>query len=123
MFKRYVGLDVLDFAIHIGVSVAVTVVLASMVGSGPGEEAAVAVGFGLSLVALAWRRHRALAAARTEWSTGEVQAERIAELEQRVAELEVGQGRMLELEERLDFTERLLTRQRDADRLAAGPGE
>lgn len=123
MFKKYVGLDVLDLAIHFGVSVAVTVVLASMAGPGTGEEAAVAVGFGLSLVVLAWRRNRALAAARTEWSTGEVQAERIAELEHRVAELELGQGRILELEERLDFTERLLTRQRDADRLAAGPGE
>jgi hypothetical protein len=123
MFKKYVGLDFLDLLIHIGVSVAVTVVLASVAGSGPGEEAAIAVGFGLSLVTLAWRRTRALAAARTEWSTGEVQAERITELEHRVAELEAGHGRLLELEERLDFTERLLTRQRDADRLAAGPGE
>jgi hypothetical protein len=42
-------------------------------------------------------------------STGEMAAERIADLEARVAELEAAQARMLELEERLDFAERLLT--------------
>jgi hypothetical protein len=47
-------------------------------------------------------------------------ARELAELESRVRELEVQQGRVLELEERLDFTERLLAQQRDATRI--GPG-
>ncbi|MGQ0702872.1 MAG: hypothetical protein ACT4PM_07035 [Gemmatimonadales bacterium] len=41
-------------------------------------------------------------------STGEMTAERVAEIEQRLADLEVAQARISELEERLDFAERLL---------------
>ena len=37
-------------------------------------------------------------------------AERLAELEMRLEELEASQARVAELEERLDFTERLLAR-------------
>ena len=44
-------------------------------------------------------------------------AARVEELERRVDELEAGQRRLAELEERLDFAERLLAKQRDADRL------
>ncbi len=117
MFKKYVGLDFLDVLIHVGVTIAAGVLLSSIA---PNEEAGVAIAFGVSLVVLAWRRRRALAA-RAEYSTGEVQAERVLDLEARVAELEMAQGRVLELEERLDFTERLLTRQRDAGRLSVGP--
>ncbi len=42
-----------------------------------------------------------------------------AELEARVRELEARESRMGELEERLDFTERMLARQRDPSRLGA----
>jgi hypothetical protein len=38
------------------------------------------------------------------------QEARIAQLEQRIAELESAHGRLAELEERVDFAERLLTR-------------
>ena len=48
----------------------------------------------------------------TGLSTGEMAAERIAEVEARLAELEAHHARMLELEERLDFAERLLTQGR-----------
>lgn len=48
-------------------------------------------------------------------------AERVAELERRVGDLEAGQQRMAELEERLDFAERLLAKQRDAERLGPPP--
>lgn len=44
---------------------------------------------------------------------------RVAQLEQRVAELEAGQARVTELEERLDFAERVLAR---ADAAARLPG-
>lgn len=45
-------------------------------------------------------------------------AERLEQLEAKVAELEQGQQRVVELEERLDFAERLLARQNEAERLA-----
>jgi hypothetical protein len=61
------------------------------------------------------RRHFALRKrAQFPESTGEVAALRVEELESRVAELEQGQMRMQELEERLDFAERLLARRADA---------
>jgi hypothetical protein len=44
---------------------------------------------------------------------------RVAQLEQRVADLEAGQTRLAELEERLDFAERLLVR---PDAAARVPG-
>jgi hypothetical protein len=44
----------------------------------------------------------------------------MAELEQRVAEVEALRGRLVELEERVDFAERLLTRQADAARVQGG---
>jgi Tfp pilus assembly protein PilO len=44
----------------------------------------------------------------------------VRELEARVAELEQSQARLAEIEERLDFNERLLSQQRDAARLGEG---
>jgi hypothetical protein len=49
------------------------------------------------------------------------EAERVEELERRVGELEARQQRVAELEERLDFAERLLAQQRDAPRV--GPAK
>jgi hypothetical protein len=45
---------------------------------------------------------------------------RVAQLEQRVAELEAGQTRLAELEERVDFAERMLIRQDAPVRLPGG---
>jgi len=57
----------------------------------------------------ALRRAIALrSSARAGLTTGEMEAERIAELEQRVADLEAGQAHVADLAERLDFAERLL---------------
>lgn len=44
--------------------------------------------------------------------------QRLEEAEARLQSLELTQERMLELEERLDFTERLLAREKDASRIA-----
>jgi hypothetical protein len=90
---------------------------------GPSDGAIAAV-VAVSLGILAWRRSRALRQRPPE-TTGEVQAVRLAQVEDRLAELEQVQARLLELEERLDFTERLLVRQREAEaaRLAPGGGE
>jgi hypothetical protein len=51
---------------------------------------------------------RGMVDAKTGLSTDEVAAERIATLEARVHELEQANSRMGELEERLDFAERML---------------
>ena len=75
-----------------------------------------------SLVLLSIRRRLALRKAETRGlTTGEMAAERLAEMEERIAELEAGQARMAELEERLDFAERMLARQKDSER-SAPPG-
>jgi len=47
-------------------------------------------------------------------------AQQLEDLQVRLADLEVQVGRMHELEERLDFTERLLARQADPGRLPHG---
>ena len=44
---------------------------------------------------------------------------RMAQLEQRVAELEAGQARVAELEERVDFAERMLAQRKEPGRLPA----
>jgi hypothetical protein len=44
----------------------------------------------------------------------------VADLEGRVRELEAREHRVAELEERLDFAERMLAQQREAPRLGAG---
>jgi len=111
------GLDAVDLTLHAGVTVAV---IAAIKASGGPLEAGLLTG-AFSLVVLGLRRHFALRALRRQGlSAGEMTAERVAELEQRMAELEAAQARVAELEERLDFTERLLA-SRDAP-LALRPG-
>lgn len=76
-----------------------------------------------SLVALSIRRRFGLRRSSAGGlTTGEMAAERLAELELRMAELEAGQARVAELEERLDFAERLLA-QPPADQRVLAPGE
>lgn len=122
MFKKYFGIDFIDFLVQFAVTIPVSVITASM--TEPQEEIGVSIAIAGSLLIFAWRRARALRerALAPPVTTGEVQAERFAYLEDRVAELEQVQGRVMELEERLDFTERLLAQQRDtAARI--GPGQ
>jgi hypothetical protein len=78
---------------------------------------------GVSLLVLAVRRRIALKSggATAGLTTGEMAAERIAELEERVAELESAQLEVAELAERLDFAERLLA-QKGRDAAQIGPG-
>lgn len=121
MIKKYLGLDFFDLLIQFGVTVGVAVVASTA--TRPDDEIGVAIVITVSLVVLAWRRDRALKQqAIANPTTGEVHLERLAYLEDRVAELEQGQGRVMELEERIDFTERLLAQHRDtAARI--GPGQ
>jgi hypothetical protein len=112
--KRALGLDALDILIHVGITFALAVIAASA--AQQNEEVGISLVVALSLGVLAWRRTRARQV--SPLTTGEVQSERLAMLEERLAELEAERGRVLELEERLDFAERLLARQRESARLA-----
>lgn len=110
-FKSHFGLDVVDTVIHAAVTVCGMVMVMSLFGN-PWDTV---IGFkviAVSLVAFAWRRNRALKqmALRGELglTSGQMAVERLAELEQRLGELEAVQTRVAELEERLDFTERML---------------
>jgi Tfp pilus assembly protein PilO len=90
----------------------------SVTGSLEGIAAVVLLlGAGLIIAALLWPLIRALAR-RIEGGapSTEMQAE-LDGLRERVRQLEEMQPRMAELEERVDFTERIVAKTREADRL------
>ncbi len=117
--RQILGMDAVDLLIHLGVTAA----LMGFVGVSGGPPELFPVITGLSLLVLGVRRAIALRTMeRHGLSTGEMTAERIAELEQRMAELESAQTRIMELEERLDFTERLLA-QAPPENRSLGPGQ
>ena len=111
--KRWLGIDLIDLAIHVFVTICIGVVVVEA-NSGPDEEVALAGVFATSAVVFAIRRHFALKKLPDEPQPGDFAAERIAELEIRVAELELAQDRLALLEERVDFSERLLVQERSA---------
>jgi hypothetical protein len=116
--RRNLGLDGFDLVIHVGV----TCMFMFFVAMSNGPEELLPVITGISMLVLAVRRRFALKAGGTiGLTTGEMAAERIAELEERVAELEAAQSEVAELAERLDFAERLLAKgTREPQRI--GPG-
>jgi hypothetical protein len=90
----------------------------SVTGSLEGIAAVVLLlGVGLILATLIWPLIRAIAR-RIEGGTAgaEIQAE-LEGLRERVRQLEEMQPRMLELEERVDFAERIVAKGREPDRL------
>jgi hypothetical protein len=113
-FRRTVGLDFVDLAIHAGVTFFLMVVAeeASIVNNGVGVALVGAVSF----VVLGVRRHFALQKLPPH-SPAELGEARMAELEARLAEVGDLDFRVQELEERLDFAERLLAQHREPERL------
>lgn len=106
-FRKNIGLDGFDLTIHIGV----TMMLMAMVAMSNGPEEMLPLIAGSSLIVLGIRRSLALRRdERQGLTSGEMAAERILELEQRVADLEAASVQVAELEERLDFAERLLAK-------------
>jgi hypothetical protein len=104
-FRRNLGLDGFDLVVQVGVTCMI-LIWADMAHLPEKMFPAIV---GSSLIVLAVRRSIALrSGARAGLTTGEMEAERIAELEQRVAELEASQAHVADLAERLDFAERLL---------------
>src|SRR5687767_15260425 len=98
--RRNLGLDWFDLLIHVGV----TFMVIFFVAMSNGPEEMLPVITGVSLLVLAVRRRIALKSggATAGLTTGEMAAERIAELEERVAELEAAQQGVAEVAERLD---------------------
>jgi hypothetical protein len=117
-FRRTLGLDGFDLVVHLGV----TAMFMAFVAMSNGPEELFPVLAGGSLLVLAVRRRIALKSGeRMGITTGEMAALRIAELEQRVAELEAAQAEVAELAERLDFAERLLAQgSRNPERIGKG---
>lgn len=113
MIKRWLGLDLFDLVVHAGVTIGLAVAI-DTASTGPGGEGAIALLITASLIVLAYRRQRATA---RRGSDGPGEPGRLEELEARVADLEAAQSRMLELEERVDFAERLLSQQREPVKL------
>lgn len=116
-WKRNFGLDLFDTAIHVGVTMMAMVIASSAAGSD--EELALASVVGASLLVFAWRRRVALRNQPQE-TPGERAAVRLEELEARMIELEHAGARIAELEERLDFAERLLAQRSEPAKV--GPG-
>ena len=118
-FRKNLGLDAFDLLVHVSLTIMVLFFIA--MSGGPEEMFPVITG--ASLLVLAIRRRIALKSggATAGLTTGEMAAERIAELEDRVAELEAAQQEVAELAERLDFAERLLA-QKGRDAAQIGPG-
>jgi hypothetical protein len=112
-------MDGVDLLIHAGV----TAMLLAFVGVSGGANELYPVMIGASLLVLGVRRAIALRTVeRRGLSTGEMTADRIAELELRMGDLEAAQSRVAELEERVDFTERLLA-QGSSERQALRRGD
>jgi Cullin, a subunit of E3 ubiquitin ligase len=103
--KRWLGLDGIDLAIHVGVTVCVL----GIVGVTGGPDTLFPVITMGSLVALGFRRKGLRRSHLDQVQEGD----RLAEVEERVAYLEGMQDRVMELEERLDFAERMLTKQQN----------
>lgn len=116
MFKKWMGLEFVDVLIQFGVTVGAAVLAT---GLGFNDELGVGGVMTASLIILAVRRRNALREMQSPDSLpgGE---ERIRELESRIADLEAHQERVMELEERVDFAERMLARERAPDRLGEG---
>ncbi len=106
------GMDAFDLIVHALITFFAIIVL------GPVMQLDPAIALGIvpiaSLLLLAWRRKRGLATLPPE-TTAEVEAARLFDLEHRVNELEAAHDRMLELEERLDFAERLLAQRAESN--------
>lgn len=117
-FRNAVGVDAVDVVIHLGVTGFLMVVAGVLSVTTP--EANVAAVGALSLMVLGVRRHLALKRGPQGGLgeiTGEVITDRLADLDTRLSEMDALNYRVHELEERLDFAERLLAQAREPERL------
>lgn len=117
--SRRIGLDAWAVGLHIFVTITLAVALGEAARGA--DDVIIPLVLGSSAMLFEWRRRRALARGPVEGlTTGEVHLERMEELEQRVAEVEILHARVAELEERLDFSERLLVQQTEQRQFVGG---
>lgn len=113
-WRRTFGLDPIDFVVHFLAGGLV----AGALGEASHNDSVGLLAAAALFAAYAWRRQRAIAALPAAgMSSGEV---KLAELDAQAEELHDLRGRLAELEERLDFTERMLARQADPERIGDG---
>jgi hypothetical protein len=115
--KRWLGIDGFDFLVQGVLTVCAIAIL------GPGlrfhADFVVPGVLGTSLAVLAWRRQMAKNRGELGSTSGSFQVS-TAELDDRLAEIDSLHQRLGELEERVDFAERMLSRERQLDRLPEG---
>jgi len=117
-WKRAFGVDLFDTIVHVGITFALMVIVEAKTH----EAEPVTVVAVVSAVLYSIRRHFALKKLR---QSGELSGETTTgvhlklDTEARLQDLEALYGRVAELEERLDFAERLLAKQEEAPRLEA----
>jgi hypothetical protein len=112
-WKKFFGVDLFDTVVHLGITIGLMVLIAEK-----SRQAEPVILFAsLSAVVYSVRRHFALKALKRE---PEVSGAYVTgETELRLRELEQLYSRMAELEERVDFAERLLAKKDDARALEA----
>lgn len=115
-WRRTFGLDPIDFILHFLVG---GLVVGGLADASRNDTVGL-IGTAALFALYAWRRQRAIRAlpAGAGYSSGEV---RLAELDAQAEELHELRTRFAELEERLDFTERLLARQAEPSQLPKAP--
>lgn len=119
--RKWFGISGVDLTIQAVLTICVIGMFVDT--GGPQEQEVIVFGFtGLSVLVLAIRRHFALKRQSTMESTGEVAAQQLAELEMRLSDLELSQGRVAELEERLDFAERVLSQKQEKQEMLGKQG-
>lgn len=120
--RKTVGLDGVDIVIQLGVTMFLMIMAGSSV-EGPADGVLIAGVGAMSMVVLGVRRHFALKRGphgAIGEVTGEILSDRLADVDARLQEVDALNFRVHELEERLDFAERLLAQSRgDAGRLEA----
>lgn len=106
--RKWLGIGAVDLLIQATLTICAIGIFVDQPGTR--DEVVVFGMTGLSVLVLAIRRYFAFRRGDLDDMPGEVAARQLAELEMRVSELESAQLRVMELEERVDFAERLLTR-------------
>lgn len=110
-WRRTFGLHPLDMVVHFVIGG----FLVGALGEASRNDSIIMLGIAGIFAAYAWRRNRAIAALPAAGMTsGEV---RLDEFHAQAEELHELRGRMIELEERVDFAERLLARQAEMEKL------
>ncbi|HEX6643146.1 MAG TPA: hypothetical protein VF037_00620 [Gemmatimonadales bacterium] len=110
-FRERTGLDGFDVAIQAGITACLMGVFGTV-----GAEEMLYIVPAASLGVLGIRRK----IAQRRGLVGSQAEQRLAELEERIGELDATQMRVMELEERLDFAERILAGQQAVHRIGDG---